>query len=329
MDQYVFLIAASHQLFQVDEAIKKFKIRPSDLTLLIEDMGDEELIKQATSNSEFGEVLAFNNWVVKDVLTNPNKHKAYTNYCNSIKVKAKQISFFASHYDSDNTLLFLSIVKPREFYLMDEGTASFTVSEMRSKKDSRVFQFFIKSALYLQKISLPKQITYFTKYNFKKLAIDKTEFYKQDLIANPLEDLMIDECIFLGTSISEVKLITEDNYLMLMQKVSLLNAGKKIYYYPHRKESAEKLEKIKSLGFIMVKQDQPFELAFRNFTKCPATICSFFCTTVLDNISTTNTLLPELVIYTFDINLLLFDQNVYQNIANHLKTNVHLKSLEI
>ncbi|TKC05270.1 hypothetical protein [Pedobacter frigoris] len=329
MKNYVFLIGAQHQLFQVYEAIRKYSVDSSQVTVVIEDTGDQRVVKRAQDEEKFGEVIVFENWVFKDILLNPNKHLSYIKYCKSLRPISTDILFFASHYDSDNTLLFLSIVNPALFYLMDEGTASFTVSSMRAKKDNRGLLFLIKSLLYRHRIKLSKGLIYFTKYQFEIQKYDQVDFYLQEKFDNPLETLVDHEFIFLGSSIVEVGLLKEEDYLSFLAQIFLINCDKKVLYYPHRKESEEKLAKVKDIGFVIVKIDLPFEEEYQRMKRCPATIGSFFFTTVLDNISRTNKKNPELVIYHFNIELLSEDKEVYYKILAHLYTNKYLKILEV
>ncbi|WP_222535560.1 hypothetical protein [Pedobacter polysacchareus] len=329
MDHFIFLIAAEHQLFQVIEAIDKYNIEADRMTLIIEDMGDDELVRKITENTKIGKVLVFKNWVFKDIFINPSKHRNFISYCKKVRNENNQILFFASHYNSDNTLIFLSLVKPTSFYIMDEGTASFTVSYLRSKANSDAFKLIMKSLLYGFVLRIPKSLIYFTKYNFQILSTDRIENYAPVKVLNPLSTFNDKAAIFLGTSVVEVGIMKEDMYLKYLNSVFHSFSGDNHYYYPHRKEAESKLNSIREIGFTVMKSQGPFENLFAELKVSPIRIGSFICTTVLDNISRTNVKVPDLIIYEFDLDYLLKDKYVYGQIAAMMKSNSRLTFVEI
>jgi hypothetical protein len=130
---YVFSIGTEHQLFQVQAAIKHFDLKHKNILVLVFDVGDASFIKKIQQRSDLGTINIFKNWVFKDIVLNPQKHKDFIHFCLELKKSKLAYTFLSSHYQNDNDLLFLSIVKPTKYYLMDEGTASFSVARARQK----------------------------------------------------------------------------------------------------------------------------------------------------------------------------------------------------
>lgn len=328
---YIFLIGAEHQLFQVDIAISHFKIEKKSIILIIEKVSNNHKFIGKVCNSDvYGEVIIFESWTFKDLFKNPRKHQFFINLC--LRFANQKIFFLASHYDSDSTLLFNSIVKPSKYFLMDEGTASFSVQIQRNSFEFKSkLKVFVKSLFYKKEISLPKELMYFTKFELNLPKNDKKVVYKVEKNNNPLTLLNQEELIFIGSSIVELKMIEEAAYINCLAKVVVENKKKisKFYYYPHRKECVEKLNKIIKLGFEIKYLDEPFEPFFSKQIEISSIICSFYTTSVIYNIAESNIKLPKLIIFKFDSNLLKTHRLVYENIYKTIKTNKLINCFDI
>lgn len=320
MIKYVFAIGTEHQLFQVNAAIEHFRLEPESILLIIFDLANDAYIKKVKSDKSFGSVIIFRNWVFKDLFINRHLCNDFIKFCEEFKKNHPDIIFFSSHYDSDPFLLFLNIVRPKLFYLMDEGTASYSVYYKRLARKNYDLIRLIKSILYKRNIYLPKSLVYFTKYNIKAQKPDTIVNYEVKTIKNPLMRFNSDETIFLGSSIVELKMISEEKYLDLLSKFAKYYQTK-LSYFSHRKENPGKLKKLAELGFIVKRNEEPFETWFGKQLECPAIICSFFTTSVLENIAQVYQNIPKLVIYKFDISELVKGRAVYSDIyCDMLKT---------
>ena len=330
MAKFVFSIGTEHHLFQVKAAIKHFNINANEILLLVFEIGNTNYIDGLKRSNNFGSIHVFPNWTFKDLFFNRSKFNSFITFCKELKKDISECTFFSSHYDSDPDLLLLAIVKPHKYYLMDEGTASFTVQNNRLKHDGKpVIINFIKSILYGHFIKLPKKLTYFTQYNLQLSKNEKIEKYEIEKRDNPLLNLNINEALFIGTSIVEVGYLKEMDYLSMMLTIYNDIKSQKVYYYPHRKESAPKLLQIASIGFNIKKIDEPFESFFSKQIETPAFFCSLFVTGVLDNISKANETIPKLRIYKFDTNIMLEGRVVYDNIYREMSSNKDLVFYEL
>ena len=327
--KFIFLISAEHQLFQVENAISNFGILRNDVVLIIEKVSNNQNFIDKHLNSKlYPKVIIFESWTFIDILKNPYKYQNFINLC--LSFSKYDITFFASHYDTDSPLLFNSIVKPDKYFLMDEGTASFTVQMQRNTFEliSKI-KFFIKSIFYRTRIRLPLTLTYFTKFYLSLSKNDYIEIYKVEKNNNALTSLIRNELIFIGSSIVELKMMDKVDYIRYLSKIISDSSCEitNFHYYPHRNESENKLSEIAKLGFKIFHLDEPFETFFRSQVKIAGTICSFFTTNVIFNIATSNIILPKLVIYKFDTNLLKRDRQVYENIYENIKTNKKINFL--
>ncbi len=328
--KYVFLIGNAHQLVQVDIAIDHFKMKPSNITLLIQDNSKNTvLLKKLKGVKKYGEVISFSNWVLSDLLIFSKKSSNFMDLCISIKEKSNKLIFFASHYSDDSTLLLIKIVNPNKFYLMDEGTASFGVQAKRSTMQLLLkIKIFVKSILYRRILKLPRKLTYFTKFDFKINQNDNKEFYIVSKIDNQF-NIDDNQFGFLGSSIVELNILTQKRYLKYLQIIVGQNKGKRLLYFCHRKESALKLNEISNLGFEIVRLDVPFEEFFNNQKTIPGILGSYFTTTVLINISQQFTRYPTLNIYVFPLATLNKERVIYGNIIEYIKFDVDCNFINI
>jgi hypothetical protein len=332
--KYIFLIATEHHLFQVVAAKKHFSLSKENSILLVMNVGDiPKFIDRVRGETNFSEVHIFDSWIFKDLLFRRKAQQEFIKYCKSLKNKNQDYTFFFSQYESDPDLLFLSIVQPKTQYLMDEGSASFTVVHNRSKENfqfTKTIKLALKSILYFNKISHSKNVTFFSKYDLQIKTSDRLEKYKIGKLKNPYKLPIKTEAAFLGTSISDIGMVEEEVYLSYLKTIFNKNADKELfYYYPHRKERSEKLKKIEAVGFVIKDIGIPFETFFEKQTACPELICSFFTTGVLDNISKSNAHIPRLKVYKFNTHLLAFDKEVYNSIYKEMSKNKDLCFEEI
>jgi hypothetical protein len=327
---YIFLIAAEHQLTQVKIAIDFFKVASKQVFLIVLKIGNTDYIDRILNDNYFRNITyVFDNWVFKDLFLNRSIIVSYINFCKKLKKEHDEYFFFTSHYDSDPDLLLAAIIKPKQYFLMDEGTASFSVLKKRQLKVKQTIQYLIKSFIYGYRINLPNKITYFSQYHLDKHQNDSIVNYVLPKALNPLKVLLRQECIFIGSSIVEVGLISLSNYLFFIKKIHFDMGNKKITYFAHRKESLEKLKMIERMGFSIEVNKEPFENQFARWIECPATISSFFVTGVLDNIAKSNEKIPELKVYKFDTKLIIKDGEVYEAIYKDMANNLRLKFITL
>lgn len=325
--KHVFIIGTEHQLFQVQAAIQHFSLKKDEIILIVIKLPGDSINQTCVGRyAELSEIYFFDSWVFTDVIRGVDKHKNFIDFCLKLRKFSDEIILYNSHYSKDPDLLFLSIVQPKKFFLMDEGTASFGVVRKRMTNSKMLFsKLFLKSVIFKVKISIPNAITYFTKYDFHCGPNDSIEKYEIKQIDNPLKSYDYNKMIFIGSNIVNAGLITTQKYIELLILVCKNYEGKKWLYYAHRREDSAKLQKIESLGFEIVRLNMPFETMFSSLVECPAVFCSFFTTGVLNNISEQYTNIPELIIYKFDTALLRHGKEIYDDIYFSMEKNKRLR----
>lgn len=326
--RYVFLIGAEHQLPQVDFAIDHFNISFEEIILFIQDVNsDNKLYAQIIKVNNYSQVYSFPNWTFKEILAFSKKTRYYIDLCKSINYE--DTMFFSSQYSDDSTLLFLSILKPLKFYLMDEGTASYTVLEKRKVFDLKFkLKTILKSILYRIPIGKPQEIVYFTKFNFTPGFPDKIEKYSIPKADNQVTSYT-KQFAFLGSSVVELDIMNADDYLFYLSEIKANNQNSELLYIKHRKEKESKLSRIQQLGYNIIDLDCPFEKYFASQTMVPQTLGSFFTTSVLINISENFMNVPNLNIYIFPIEKLKAQQKVFENILRFLEKNPDLNFINL
>jgi hypothetical protein len=206
------------------------------------------------------------------------------------------------------------------YYLLDEGTASFTVITKREKSYYFNLKLLIKSFFYGYYLSYPPKVIFFTQYPLNVQRFDSIEYYifyyedfKERIFIN-------DEAIFLGSSLVEVSMMDEEVYLDLLKKVKADMGTRHCYYFAHRKEEGHKLSLIRNIGFEVRLNQKPFEFVFPELLNCPELICSFY-SPILDTLSKKYTQIPKFIIYRFNSNLLHKDKNIAEMIFTTFATN--------
>ena len=126
-------------------------------------------------NTHNYKVINLDNWVFKDLIFNAYKWKKYVSQLKDLKNISKRINFFTSQYLNDTVLLANHILKPSIFYLMDEGTANFTYSDIR-EKNKKVFS----AKKFYSLISYSSLITGSLK--IKKSYISQPSIYVQNIL---------------------------------------------------------------------------------------------------------------------------------------------------
>ena len=125
---------------------------------------------------------------------------------------------------------------------------------------------------------------------------------------------------YLGTSLVELGLIYENDYINYLKAVLKLYPKKIVYYIPHRKEKALKLKEIERLGYILKKLELPFEMWYKSLEIIPSEISSHYYATVLGNLSDLFDNLPKLHAFRSPIVSVAKDADLEQKIFLHLKS---------
>ena len=318
--KYVFILGSEHQTFQLDYAIKHFCIFSKDIIILIQKLNiNYSLEEKVKMKYPYVEIISYLNWTFIDIFKHPTLHRSFINICHEIKHKYNELIFLPCHYSDDATLLFLSIVKPNKFYLLDEGTASFSVIHLRRHFNALLkIKLCFKSYLYCYQLKEPIIVTYFTKFKLKTNLIDRVENFNIPKIDNSIV-LNYNQIGFLGSSVVELNLMKENVYIYYLNEIILRNPNSTFFYFKHRKESFSKLKKVEELGFEIINYDGAFESYFASQEKLPHRLASFFTTSVLINVLDNFRNVPNLDIYSFPIAKLNKEKNVHIDIIRMLR----------
>ena len=320
----IFIIAATHQLIQVNRAFEQFQISSNDALLLYVNPDNRKLDKTLFPPVA---VQNFQSWTFREAISDSSKYQYYITFLKYIKKRYVSLKLFVSQYSSDYTLLAYSVLKPDEIFIMDEGTASFSVVCQRKNFNFLNWKLFIKSLVYKHLITLPKQVNFYSQYHLTPKSPDTVitySFQKND------KKIIIDEtsAIVLGTTLVELELMSNESYMEILLKIDSYlkkNGVTSTGYYAHRKEDSLKLKSIQNIGWNIVESTIPFELLFSQMDIYPKVIVSFL-SPILDTISKQYTYTPELyIISPIEKMYMCKDLNVYKSICEEFKKNTALK----
>lgn len=320
----VFIISTSHQLLQLDYAMRWFNLSNDNVQIILMCQRSEakELLKKIKELG-FKNVESFEYWKFKDII------RGAANEFNSFLKKIEGCKrLYLSQYFADYSLIAASVLKPSTLYVMDEGTASFVVVSSRNKKKILDWKLLVKSILYKKCLKFPKSISYFTQYDLGNISISdsivKYSLLKRDNVIT-LDDNSI---LILGSSVVEVEVVVFPTYMSIIKKIKDSHSDKKIFYYAHRKEDENKLQLIKNMGISIVNSDQPFESHFGELVKTSSIYYSFY-SPIFDNISKLYNNIPELRMIKFQESDVLRNKKVVMDIYYNYSKNDSVKLINI
>lgn len=296
--RYIFIIATQHHLIQFRRAVSHFQIEGNCISLIIfTNDSVNSWIDELRNEYPFTDICSFDNWTFKDLFFNRTIITPYISHIQELRQQYSDNILFLSQYSNDYSLLAISILKPTEIYILDEGTANFMVSNKRKAKRRRNVKLIIKSLLYVVNLSFPKPIVYFSQYDIHlSRKEDRLVKYSFDIIDN---ELVVDDksVILLGTSLTELGILKEETYLKIIETIMDNFKGKTVSYYAHRKENKNKMHLIRLLGLSVVENSKPFEYLFPDLIhNMPSVICSF-ASPIIDTLSKQYKNIPEFRMY--------------------------------
>jgi alpha-2,8-polysialyltransferase (POLYST) len=303
----VFLVKTPLQLLNAMEAKYFFNLDKKQCVLII--MGDRksqhQLLMLSEAVDEWEDVIVLNNVCL--FFGNP------FNKCNSFWFKCfGRINFFnksifnirrlnkISRYIGDVDYIFLGYVKyvfmrhfanitpHKKIYLLDDGSATLIVANQRNQGitvDSDIgfkgwLKLFVKKFFQGIKSQDLKHYNYFTMYDIDSSADDLIVRNDYRYLRSSSELLPVTSDIyFIGGPLSEVGMLSQDSYFDHLRRVQKFYSGKKIIYVAHRRESKDKLDKIKTeLDFEVKLFDYPIEYQLAFVGPRPEIVASFVST---------------------------------------------------
>lgn len=333
-----FLIYTDHHFNQVHKAIKYYNLSYQTIVLFIfksfrKETGSKNWINKIKKINKFHAIYVYNQWSLFSLIYR-NKNDAIR-FRKKLKLysKHKNPRMFTSIYGTDTSQLAYHFLRPKTYYLMDEGNASYTVSMKRNKKSNDFFVLLIRSLLFRKFITkYPKSITYFTKYN---LPINKSDY--SDLYRSPLlENIIVFDnksVILLGSNIYQEpswkrSIIKEKYYIEILKNIKQLYSNKTIYYYASRYEKSDLLKHFESLGYTVVAHQEPFEQMFPKMNPCAHILISFG-SPILDNLTNEYKHLPKCIVIKLDLNRYRREKEVFRLIFQDFEKNPKLEILEV
>lgn len=326
--QNYFILVTEHHLIQFESAIRHFNLNEESVIVFVfkfPQNNDSYLWINDLKKKYI--VFDYVQWSPKELITNRTEINRYIADLKRFS-KNNNARLFTNSYYIDASQLANRILSPIDFFIMDEGNASFELAIRRSKKIGRFsFYHLIISIFYGVLIMFPKRVIYFTQYNLPiDNNMDGREIYCFDEIDN---DIKMDNnsIIILGSSmyLGKYKLVSEQYYISILKKVISIFSEKKIYYYAHRSEPLNSLNKIEYLVSTIIDNKAPFEFVFSQLKDCPSIIISF-ASPILDTLSKKYKNVPRFIVLKPNINDYQTNKELYELIYRSYELN---KKIEI
>lgn len=294
------------------EAKHFFKLRTEDCILIV--MGDRksqpQILKLASDMEEWGNLIVLNESPL--FIGNPLENKAasksklwganffkksffYVRRLNRIKKYIDEVEFIFVGYPRYIYMRhFMNIMPHKEVFLLDDGNA--TIRLAKERRDPPVAKNIVgwkkrlkrsvKIILQGVKDEEKESLGFFTIYNIEAGVNDSIVKNDFDYIRSRLDLLETTDAIyFLGSPLSEVGILGQDEYFEYLKRVRNYYKDNKIVYIIHRRENRDKLKLLeRDLGFNMLLFDYPVEYQLAMIGPRPAVLASFF-SSALDSCS--------------------------------------------
>ncbi|TAL60203.1 MAG: hypothetical protein EPN85_07685 [Bacteroidetes bacterium] len=303
----LFLISTPLQLINVIEAKKELNIsNESSVVIFMAYSINLTVIKKIIDPTLWKEIYFINEDLeaLKKHEENFKKRrlfavfrKAASNF-SKIKKIVKQFervdNLIVGYYLNLENLHVMNSVKFNKLYLLDDGVATIDINNRRKNNWSffknqsweLYFKMAFKKYFLNYRIKHPPAACFFTIYDIKQGLNDQVIRHTYKEVKKQIKGLSkTDEVFFLGGSYSEVhpEMLIETEYFDYLSKISNYFKPKHLIYVPHKDESSEKLERIKSDLNITVRViELPIELFLLNQKEMPKTI-SGMTTSALPN----------------------------------------------
>lgn len=320
------VINTPHQFLQINELKNHFQFNPKNAILLIigiEPIESFDSVDQSIYLKKFHIIT----WKLRSPISFILQYPKFYNIVKKIKKIGSIENLYISQYYTDSSILLYNLLRPKRIILSDEGTASFQVAIDRADLNQNKSKSLIKRFVYMNNMLFPKNIIFFSQYKLIIHKYDSLISYKLKQKDNSI-DFDENKVIILGSSLVEVKLITEEYYIFLLNKIISLENKKHIIYYPHRKESSYKLKIIDKLVDEIIVNKIPFEYFYDKQKRLPNKIISL-ASPILKNISSKYKFFPELILYKFDTRKLKNSKDVYDIIYEEYKNNKFVRTVNI
>lgn len=310
--KHIFLVKSPLQLLNAIEAKHHYQLQADDCYLLV--MADRksfpQLIQQVEASGEWLHVVPI--YRVPLWFSDPWRELDETDDLLQQRDTLLRSSFFnirrlnrlARHggevgyvFIGDNNNIYMRhfahVVSHRQSVLLDDGTSTLDIAcqrlqGVRQRKPARISKRLKRLAKrWLQGLrdEQPEQVEFFTVYNIEVSASDrrvKNDFRFLRRHAQTLKQS--DDVYFLGSPLSEVGLMDEEEYLCQLGRVRAHWPDAAMVYVAHRRESVEKLKQIETQLSMAVRLfDFPIEYQIAVLGPRPRQIISFF-TSALDNL---------------------------------------------
>jgi len=292
----IFVVESPFQLLSAIEANYHFK---EDANILIIRYAPENLnpinneqLRSLKNNIEWTEIVE-----VKD---SKSYFKANIKLLNILKKLHDSLdvvdNVFIGEYRSWYMRQFFNVLNPNKCFLLDDGSATIA---MQKKYIPSGTYYNEKSMKSLVKNILNYSYLFFLTKQMPKKRIDINLFTCFELSPhnkvqhivkhnfgyikkrNTFKIILEKTVYFFGSDLSEIGLMKELDLIEELQKVKLFFDAKNIevVYIPHRRESEEKIEKIKNEFNFTIRYNQyPAEIEFTLIEEIPEYLASFYST---------------------------------------------------
>jgi len=219
----------------------------------------------------------------------------YAMRLNRIRKKIGEANYiFIGHTQYIYMKHFTNIMSCNKVVCLDDGNATYLLAKERKAPDNISYELTFKKKIKLflkekiQKINTSEydELEFFTIYNIgvsKKDSVVKNNFHY--LRSNVSEKNSTNEIYFIGSPISEARILSQDKYLTHLKRVVKYFKNHDIIYVSHRRESEIFLKEVsKKLGVKVVKFDYPLEYQLTMIGPRPKIMASFI-SSALDSCS--------------------------------------------
>lgn len=223
------------------------------------------------------------------------------------------------------TRIFIRAFHPKDLLIVDDGNAVLAQHEKFLAGELFLERMWLERLLmlcprYRRPWYASQQLKFFTKYYFHPKGEHPAFLRNESLfLRNKLQaSKKVPAIFFVGQNVSELGIVSEQSYLHALSEISKRYAYREVYYFPHRRESKEKLDKVVAVtGWGLYVQHFPFEMELMQLG-LPDVLATFY-SSVVSNVCELDLGLT-IDVYQIAERDLLRNQKLIQGVYDHYTT---------
>jgi hypothetical protein len=276
----IFVVESPLQLLNAIEARQHFGVKESDAVLIILEGASPQNAKDVMAMSAICRWAAIHNIA-------GNTRAQFLQRLVSLNSLANQYRDAQRVFIGDIRSQFMRHIAnrlaPATLFQVDDGAGVLSIRKSLDSTPRFSLTDRIKMMGFGFQLALPRNINFFTAYDMTPFGTGEVVRNSYSFLrANMITARQDERHFFLGTSLVEINIVSEKDYLDALKRIREATHYEDIVYIPHRRECMGKLALVGELGFDVVKVSGCIEVYFAKQGITPKSISSFYSSALIN-----------------------------------------------